>query len=213
MDGLKRTLAAAALCAGTGAAAAPPDMATLSVGAEAEGAKTAAAQKAVDEKLRRVLEAAKAAGVAPADVRTAQYSVSPRQVFAPGKPPRNDGYKVSSTVEIKLRKLKDLGALLDAVAEAGADHVYGVTFEVSNRRELEDQAREEAARDARRKAEALARSLGVKLGPLLSAGEALHHEPRPMFRLAAMSADGGGFPVAPGESEVRVQVTASYGIE
>lgn len=202
---------------GEGVVTAPLDMAVLRVAAEAEGARTAQAQKAVADKVARVLAALEKLGIKAPDAQTVQYQVSPRWTpEAPGRPPRRDGYQVTCGLRVKVKALDKLGEVFDAVLAAGADRVEGSSFDVADRTKPLDQARAKALEDAARKAAQMAEKAGARLGDVLLVSEEPVFEPQPFhggFRaLAASAEDAAAFPVSPGETDIRVRVRAVYAL-
>jgi uncharacterized protein YggE len=161
--------------------------------------------------VEKMLRAVTALGIPEKDVQTTSVSVTPqrRQGRPEGRPFEIVGYEVSNQVRIKVRDLSRLGRLLDALVGQGANVLGGTSFSVSDPAPFLDQARARAMADARRKAEVYARAAGVQLGPLLSIREAppggLRLESPRMLAASAV-------PVAPGEQELQVSVTVTYGI-
>ena len=92
------------------------------------------------------------------------------------------GYVVSRQVEIELRDLDKLGALLERVVDAGVNQVGDPMLDSSRRKELEREAMTKALEDARRNAEALARAAGAKLGQPRMLAASGGTPPVPMYR-------------------------------
>jgi uncharacterized protein YggE len=200
---------------GSGSVQAPLDVALVTMGAEAEAPETAAAQKEVDRKVSAVLAALERLRIKPPDVRTVSYQVSPKVEYRPDKGPKKEGYRVACSLEAKVKDLKQLGRVFDAVLAAGADTVSGSSFGIAEREKFESEARRKAVADARRRAEELARELGARVGEPLAVSEdyTAVFPPPPMPMAFAMERAGGGaFPTAPGETEVRVTVRVTFAL-
>jgi uncharacterized protein YggE len=94
---------------------------------------------------------------------------------APAKAPVSEGprgfYRVSNTVQVTIRDLPKLGAILGATTGAGANNVWGIQFDIEDPSKLEADARQKAMTQARTRAEQLAALAGVKLGRVISVGE------------------------------------------
>ncbi|MCC6557566.1 MAG: SIMPL domain-containing protein [Polyangiaceae bacterium] len=136
----------------------------------------------------------------------------------PYMPPRmTEVYRVSNTVDVKIRDLTKVGPILDAAMAAGANNIWGVHFTLEDHDPLQAKAREKAAADARAKAEALARLQGVTLAGVVSINEAMQGSmPPPMPMMAPMMAmrEGGpGTPTAPGEVSLTAQVQVVYALK
>jgi uncharacterized protein YggE len=154
-------------------------------------------------------------GIAEKDIQTSHYSIyyEREPVPTPREGPVGEeqgAYRVSSMLQVTVRDVEKAGAVLDAVVEAGANQVYGVTFTVSDRAQWEGQAREKAVADAKARAGELARLTGVELGEVLSVSEVIGGGTVPM---AAFERAVGGGGIAPGELEFSTQVQVTFAIQ
>lgn len=195
---------------GEGEVRVAPDLATVQIGVSRQDAQAQAAQAQVSQVLQRVLPALTGLGVPAAQIQTSQLDLFP--VFAAqtpeGEPPRVTMYQAHSTVEVRLFQVGQVGQVVDAALQAGANQLSGVTFGLRDETSPRQQALRVAAQSARQRAQALADGLGVQLGAVLEAQEAGAPGPRPMFREAAAS--GGGTQVAPGLVAVSATVTVRF---
>jgi uncharacterized protein YggE len=196
---------------GRGEAAAVPDVARLTVGVSARRPDAAAAYGAAAEAAAAVVAALTRAGVAPADLRTADIGLGPHWTHVPDGPPRIEGYEAVHRLSVAVRAFDRLGPTLDAAAAAGATEIGGVRFDVSAPGDLLETARRAAVADARRAAAALAEAAGAALGAPLTIAENGHVSPAPMMR--AQMADAAPMPVAPGETTVISDVTVTFALE
>src|SRR5262249_52372043 len=127
-------------------------------------------------------------------------------------PPRITGYTVSNNVQVRVRDLAKLGAILDKAIGAGANSVNGVDFIVSRQSELLDGARKGAVVAARTKLTFCPRGAGAKLSPIMTRSEqTIGPPPSPMYRMEAASA--APVPIEAGETTLRVEITAAYALE
>jgi uncharacterized protein YggE len=201
---------------GEGSVSAVPDTALISAGVVSQAATAAEALAANSSSTAAVIERVKGEGVAPADIQTSSFSLQPVTVYprpdsGEQSAPRITGYTVSNTVTVRVRDLARLGALLDSAISAGANNVGGVEFQVSRESELLDRARQQAVEDARRKAALYATAAGARLGSVLTLSEqAGHAPPRPMYRMEAAAAQ---VPVEAGQTELNLQITATFRLE
>jgi len=205
---------------GTGEAKGAPDIARTTIGVEvrAESAEQATAQ--ATQRMTAVLEALKAAGVAPADLRTQSYSVNFEQEPMPPtplpqgteKPAAARGwYRASNMVEATIRDLSRVGATLARATEAGANNVWGIAFDLEHPEALMAQARAKAVENARQTAADLAKLSGVKLGPLVSVSESGGGMPMPMMKQMSEVAQQDA-PVETGQITTTVQVQLVYAL-
>ena len=192
-----------------------PDLATVTAGVEIQAATAAEALAANSEVMTAVFAALEAAGVERRDMQTSQLGLNP--VWEPYReggeesPQKVVAYQARNMVTVRVRAIGTLGAVIDSLAKAGANRLYGVGFEVAEPRPHLDQAREDAVADARAKAELYARAAGVALGPVQAIREATQM-PGPILMRAEAMADAAP-PVAEGTVSLGAQVEVVYGIE
>ncbi|WP_260605275.1 SIMPL domain-containing protein [Streptomyces sp. WAC01280] len=196
---------------GTGRAAAAPDLAILSVGVEAtrKTAKEAmAAQSTAAEALLAVL---RKQGIDDRDIRTDSLSLSPVYTQNAEGESKVTGYQAGQSFSVKVRDLDKTGQVIGAVNEATGDagRINGVVFDVADPSALRVKAREAAFQDAYDKAAQHARLSGHRLGRLVSLSEGDSVRPG-HGALPSMAADEPGVPLAPGEIEEQVTVSAVF---
>ena len=194
---------------GSGSVNAVPDIAvwTFSVTTRAAGARDALKNNGND--MRKVVAALKAAGIASADLRTAQVSLGARS--------NQDGtaviaYEASNSVTVKVRKQAATGEIVDAAVEAGADGVSGPSFVVSNQAALYRQALQGAFEEAKAKATRLAQAGGLTLGKAIVISEQGSVQPVFYAAGALKAAALDSTPVEAGESEITANVTITFAL-
>ena len=145
-------------------------------------------------------------------MQTSQLSIGPAYGPYDGgpEPQKIIGYDATNTVTVRVREIAGLGGVVDALAKAGSNRLYGIGFEVAEPKPHLDAAREKAVADARGRAELFARAAGVTLGPVLSISEAVQG-PVPIMMRAEAMADAA--PIAEGTVTLQAQVEIVYGIE
>ena len=108
----------------------PPDMATLRLSVSHRGDTAAAAMAQVAEAMAKVMAGLASAGVAEGDMQTSGLSLGP--VWAPAKPQEAQGrllgYQAENGLVVQLRTLPQLGQVLDAVVDLGANRLQGISF-------------------------------------------------------------------------------------
>jgi len=205
---------------GMGEVKVAPDEAFIALGVEtvAPTAKAAGAENA--RKMEKVINALVQAGIPRKEIETRNYAVyaeyTPRT--RPEEEPKLRGYRVSNTVEVHVRELARVGALLDTALGAGANRVESVRFGLSKPEAVEGEALRSAVERASQAARVLATALGVKLGPVLDASTVLEpREPMPMPMMARAEVAGAAgdvvTPIQPEEQTVRARVTLVFAIE
>lgn len=203
---------------GEGSASATPDIAFLTSGVVSQGDTARAALDANTAAMQKLIASLKDASIEARDIQTSGFSVQPRYVYSQRndgqqEPPRIVGYEVRNNVTVTVRDLTKLGAILDSAVTEGSNQIDGLSFDVSNKTALLNEARKKAFADAKAKAELYAEAAGVKLGRLrdLSEQAGAFPPPRPMMRMEAAKAQAD-VPVERGEQELQVNITATWEI-
>jgi uncharacterized protein YggE len=191
-----------------------PDIATLNVGAEARADTVAAAKSEVDRQMTAITSALLEAGIAEPDIQTSHYGIhyerEPMPVVREGMAAENQGaYVVSTMLVVTIREVDRAGEVLDAVVQAGANQVYGVSFTVSDESSWESQARAAAMANAKSRAQELAGLANVELGEVLTVSEVIGASPVPVM-MAERAMGGGG--MAPGELEMGTQIQVTFAV-
>jgi uncharacterized protein YggE len=133
---------------------------------------------------------------------------------APQQPAVPRGYyRVSNMVEVTVRDVSKVGAVLKAATDAGANNVWGVSFEIADPHALRAKAREQAIARAKQNAEELAKLAGVTLGEIVSVSESDSGYPMPMMKsMRAEMAQANDVPIEQGEIAVSMQVQLFYSL-
>ncbi|MFJ2237148.1 SIMPL domain-containing protein [Streptomyces sp. NPDC087859] len=201
---------------GEGSAVAKPDIAVVGAGVEVTAKTTQAALNAQNEAAAALLKAVRAQGIADADIRTENVSLSPVYDYQDGESTLR-GYRAAQSFSIKVREVAATGALITAVTEATGDagRIDSVVFDLEDRRPLQARARKAAYRDAHAKATQYAELGGHRLGRLvsLSEGGTGYVLPVPPVAGDAPGAGIGAVPLAPGEIRATASVTAVYALD
>ena len=191
-----------------------PDLATITLGVQTDGATAAQALSANAAQMTKVVAALKKAGIAERDIQTSSLNVNPQYVYVENQPPKLNGYQASNQVTIQVRDLTKLGQTVDATVGAGATNVGGISFGLQNPQAAEDAARLDAVKALQAKADLYARATGYKIVRLVSLGEGGGYTPSPppmpMYAMAKMERSADSSPVSAGELKVRIDVSATY---
>ncbi|MHB0876963.1 MAG: SIMPL domain-containing protein [Anaerolineae bacterium] len=201
---------------GAGTTSVTPDIASLDLGVETTSDSV---QTAVDENrqaMTDVLAALDAAGVAPEDIRTSSYNIFLDQASASivgSAQPATPAYRVSNTVNVTIRDLASVGEILDAVVQAGANSIFGISFTREDWTDAEQVARTAAIADAQSRATQLADLAGVQLGQIVSISEVITGGPSPFADRAVAGLGGGAAPISTGQLQFSTSVQVVYSIE
>lgn len=196
---------------GYGSASGQANMATLTVGVQIERDE---ASDAIDENaalMTAVIEAIKSLDISEDDIKTVSYSVYPvydwelKQVT---------GYRVTNLVQVRISDLDMVGEVIDAVSDAGANRIEGVSFGLSDdiAEQLKLDAYRDALKDAAEKAEVIAEALGLELTGVLSVSESVYYPYRAYaaLEIAAPVPAPATTPIIEGTLSVSVTVQVVY---
>ena len=210
-DGLSRTINVT----GVGEVYVVPDLAYISIGVHSQSESVALALSDNTQQAQAIASELQEKGVAESDIQTAAFNVYPMQDYGPMGEMLGTSYAVDNTVSVTVRDLNNLGALLDAVVQAGANNINSITFDVADKTAALSEARLLSIQNARTLAGELAAAAEVELGELVNlyvydVGSPVAQYEKGMF---ADSAVGGSVPVASGQLIIRVEASLAYEIE
>jgi len=189
-----------------------PDYAYVTIGVanQATNAVDAASENA--RRIESILGAFHSFGLNDRQLLTSGYNLTQTYEYPKNAPPTLAGFTARSTIRAEVRRLDELGKLIDASIASGATEVSGVQFLASNTDEARRSAITEAVRQARADADAMARAAGGTLGRLI----ALNSGPisQPIYsgqnvQLQSTVLTSGGTPpitIVPGDLSVIAQV-------
>ena len=191
-----------------------PDRANVQISVQSR-AVTAAAAATDNAKMQgAVIASVKALGIGDEQISTSGFNVSPEQKYEPNKPPIITGYVVTNTVVVEVRKVSQVGAVLDAALSHGANVISGLSFFSSNTEAARRSAIAAAVASARGDAETAAKAAGGSLGTLLEIGLGSYSPPvpRPMMMRGAVSAASmqADTPISPGQETISADVSARW---
>ena len=193
-----------------------PDMAIVTVGVISTAPTAREALTANTKSMEAIFAALKSAGIDARDMQTSNFMVNPRYDYGQntGQAPKLMGYDVSNNVTITIRKLDNLGAVLDQVVTSGSNQVNGVVFQVSHPETATDEARKLAFADALRKAKVYASASGITLGNVLNVTEGVGYQPPvPMYAKTMRAEASADVPIAQGEQTISIDVNVSWEIK
>ena len=206
----------------TGSLTLAPDQAFATFGMDTAARSLADAQRQNNAVMSKVMERLRERNIEKERVQTSSFTVSPQYKPSPKRsndvPPASPeiiGYVVSNTVTVDVRNLEKIGAVIEEVLAAGANHFQGLRWALRDERPTRLEALRNAAALAREKAAALSEALHVKLVRVLSVNEGGHVvRPAPHVGRAMMAMEPGAGepPLSPGEMKVEATVTLVYEI-
>ena len=201
---------------GTGEATAEADMVTIVLGVQTRNESAAVAVAENAQMMADSIEALKAAGISEEEIKTSRFSIYPTRDWIDGELSDEVIFEVNNQVTVtqNLTDELDLGEIIDAAVEAGANTVESVTFGLTDPTVVHEEALEEAVDEAAGKAEVISGAAGVALGRILSISESgTSPEPLAESRVFFAAEAGASTPIVPGEVEVTASVTVTYEIQ
>ena len=155
---------------GEGEILVPADLAIVNLGVSARDKDVLAAQSKVNETIAAIRAALIAGGVAEEDINTDYINIYPVYSYNDDREELS-AYNANSSLAVKVTAIEDVGKLIDAAFEAGANTLNGIQFMASDTSEAEAKALELAVEDAITKAEVLAGAAGMKIAGINSIQE------------------------------------------
>ena len=186
------------------------------------------------ERMARVTAALRRAGIAERDIQTSSISLQPRYsnperdaqlraretrqpYIPPAESPRIIGYEARNTVSVRVRRLTEMGRIIDTLIAQGANEVNGPSFTLDEPQAAQDEARVEAIAVGRQRAELYARAAGLRVARILSISEGGGYYPVQEIFVTGARAGGAApppppppTPIAPGELTLGVSVSMQF---
>lgn len=198
----------------TGKVKATPDVAYTTVGVVTQKRKMQDAQAANRELMNAVVKALKAAGLTDDDIRTVSYSVYPVYDYTDGA--KITGFEVNNSVELTIRDIEKVGAVLDAAAAAGANTSYSVRFDLLDKDPAYNKALTAAMEAARTKADTLAAAGKFTIKGVMSVSEGYSSTPVYYeYRAAEAMADAVKEPtyISAGDMDITASISVVFEIQ
>ena len=198
---------------GVGTVSVTPDIVHITAGVSVTKATLSVAQDQATTVAQALLDVATENDIADADVQTNAYSVTVIEDYDDnGNPTGKRSFQVVNILTLTIRDLDAAGSILDQLVAAGANIVYGISFDVSDPGPAVAQARTDAVTDARSRADAYAAGLGVEIAGVQAVTE--QSAPQPLARSGygadSETAAAQAVPVAAGSTDLTVTVEVVF---
>lgn len=191
-----------------------PDMAHISVGVTTEESDSKTALANNNKLIQSVIDAVKEFKIDSKDIQTGTFNLSPRYKYDEKTGVSSIiGYTVNNTITVTVRKLEDLGKILDSAVKAGANTSTNISFDYSKRNEKYLEALKLATENAKKEAEAIASAFG---SPKLTVVEVNENSGNNVYyarpESPAYSANDAysAVPIQTGEIEISASVGVKY---
>jgi uncharacterized protein YggE len=202
---------------GSGSASATANQATVTLGAQTEDLSATKAIQDNAELMSAIIDALKGLGLTEDDIQTVSYSVYPKydwtengQVFK--------GYTVTNIVQVTLTDLDMVGPVIDEAAEAGANRIDGISFQLSGEKmeELKLNAYIAAMEDAEAKKDVITDKLGITVSGVQSVSESSYVPAKTYvdaYAEAGIASSRAPTPILEGSLTVTVSIYIVYLID
>lgn len=205
---------------GDGKVYASPDILIANVAITENAPTTKEALTMTNNKVRQILEIAKAEWVSEKDILTTNVSMYPHYNYTNGSSVV-DGYDSTQSLSIKIKKLDTVATILDKLSAVDGLQIQSTSYDIENKEKVYEQARELAYKKANSKAKQLADLAGVRLGKVISITDMsvdIYNPVYPMYEARNMAVWFGGAstdsaaPMSPGEMSFDMTVSVVYSI-
>ncbi len=192
-----------------------PDVATARIGVDVLRTTVREASSEANEIMQEVKAALLAQNIEEKDIQTRNYSIYAERYGPEGLLQEDQvQYRVSNATTVTIRNLDNIGDILDAAIEAGANDIGSVRFSLENPAAVESEARAIAVADARATAEELAGLIGVNVGEVTEISEIVGYGGgffNSGFSEMALADSSGAF--STGEITLAMQLQITYTLQ
>jgi uncharacterized protein YggE len=202
---------------GEARAQAQPDTAVIVLAVVTQNKQALNAQQENARKSEAVINAVKQTAGANPEIRTSDYNLQPQYSYQDSRLPTIIGYEARNSVTVTMSELNNVGAVVDAASQAGANSVESVSFTLRENNQARSQTLDAATRQAMSKAQAIAQALGGRVVRVVEEHEGAVNRTMPETdaRALDMNANTGGYaadkrgystPVEAGTLNVKTEV-------
>lgn len=189
------------------------DYATLQIGVISRSESVSESQRENAALMQAVVAAIQQSGIGEKDVTTSQFNVYTTYdggYDAQGQEVRRVYYQVENMLNVTVRDLDRVGAVLDAAMAAGANTTYGITFSSTQENEAYQKALTRAVQDAVMKAQVLADAAGKELGELILIDASQDHAAYGLRNVYSAKEAAGDSVIVSGDVSVSAHVVLEY---
>lgn len=149
-----------------------PDTAVIVLGVVTQSAQALSAQQENARKSAAVAAAVKNIAGSGAETKTSDYTLQPQYDYRDNRLPKIIGYDARNSIIITMTDLKNVGGVIDAASQAGANSISSVSFTLKQTSPARGQALAEATQQAMNKANSIAQALGGRVLRVVEENEA-----------------------------------------
>lgn len=192
-----------------------PDAAVLVLSVVTQSAQAITAQQENARKSDAVANAVKATGGSSLEIKTSDYALQPQYDYRDNSLPKIVGYGARNSVIITTPDVKNVGAIIDAAANAGANSIDSVSFVLRQTSAARGQALADATQQAMNKARSIAQALGGRVLRVVEETESatVASEPRMEYDASRTDIRGARTPITAGQLSIKSNVQVIVEIE
>ena len=197
---------------GVGESKAKPDIAIINISVDKKGRTASEAASTNAFATQKLIDALEKTGIPEKDIQTSNISIYPIYKTTPGgfeTEQKIIGYQATNSLSTTIRKISDVGRIIDLIVLTGDYTISGVTFSLEKDDDAEADSLKKAVTDAKRKADIVATQASKTITGIKSIS--IGGGSTPIFKsgLGAF-AEGVSTPVLPGDITVSSSVSIEY---
>lgn len=203
---------------GNGEVYATPDVGLIDISVRTEGKDVATATNDNSVKMNNIMAFVKSSNVLEKDIKSTGFNINPVYAWEDKTGRRTlTGYEVSQTINVKIRDLTKVGAIISGATEKGANDIGSLSFIVDNDEQIKEDAKNLAIKDAQAKAKNLEKALGVKMIKIINFSESSYnpvYSSVSSYKMLDSAGSGVNAPtIAAGQNKITSTVTITYAIK
>ena len=199
---------------GTGKIYVKPDIATIELGVANTANTAAEAENKNVTYVNNTIAKLKELGIKEENIQTGYINIYPNYDYSENGRGTITGYTVTTSLFVKVLQIENVGKIYDETVKLGVNQSGSITFDVSNRDEVYQNALKKAVENAKVNADAIAQSSGNDITRTLSITEQnVQTAEVPLYKTeesAAAGAEADSMKVMPGQLEITATVNVKY---
>ncbi len=197
---------------GIGKVEVEPDIIVINMGVTTQDTDVVKAQDDNKTKMNKVIDGLRRDGVSQNDIKTTQFSVTPRYNYVDGKQ-EFIGYVVNNVIQVTVRDMDQVGMIIENALKNGVNNQRGLNYTVSEPEIYYEEALELAVINAREKAQNIAMTLqsNINMRPIKVIEKTNRDQISP--REGQYMVVDGGVPVRAGTMQIVAKVEATFEYE
>jgi len=193
-----------------------PDAAVLVLSVVTQSAQAITAQQENARKSDAVTNAVKATGGSQIEIKTSDYTLQPQYDYRDNSLPKIIGYGARNSIIVTTPDVRNVGAIIDAASNAGANSIDSVSFVLRQTSPARGQALADATQQAMNKARSIAQALGGRVLRVIEESESatVASEPRMEYDASqTVLRKQAGTPITAGQLSIKSNVQVIVEIE